>query len=719
MKTSIENSKTLGHSENKPLIRDLSLSPDLPLVFCIRLLLQEIEWTGSINEIANLIGRDPEEMDLVDARNLFLRLGYNSQLKNLKDFKSINIHTLPALYIDPSNQPFVLFTENQGLIVAGNAKGRFDINNIEPGGLLLILDEINSNDEVSIIKNIAYRFSNKISLLYWISLGISLLALSLPLYLRAIYNIAIPGEALISSLLLFFGIGALFILEFNMRLWRSNLISQMAGKLDSLFGMKVTQKFLGLDYSQIKSINLSNYNTRIRNLDAMLNYLKGPLALALLDFPFIIIYLIAIGLIAGNLVFVPIIIMLISGSIIVVLSKYYSGAEELNIKTSVGILQAQLEIVRRFKEIKLSHLELIWIQRIRALSGESTKSGLVLNKQAGVLQILTSTSSQMAGTLTLAVGAWIMFTSPAGNNVLGNLIAAMFIVWRVFTPFQYLMNALLRFDTISKQYGQLDRFLKLRNYSPVARPTVNTKSSLYGSIQLDSISCRIPTTSRLLLAKIDLRFVPSTIYAITGKSGCGKSTLLNVIAQLYPIANGNLSFDGKDYRQFTNEDIQSNISYVMNNSQFLKGSLWQNLTAMNPDASIDAVKEICEMIGIYDYIENLPEGFDTYLDNDMSYYFPVGVQKLMSFAQALIKDSPILLIDDISQGLTPIQFEAVVNALPRIKQCRFSRQERCIIMTTSNNKMLELADNICIIDKGVSTFQGTQKELEMMVHSKT
>ena len=79
MKTSIENSKTLGHSENKPLIRDLSLSPDLPLVFCIRLLLQEIEWTGSINEIANLIGRDPEEMDLVDARNLFLRLGLIKQ----------------------------------------------------------------------------------------------------------------------------------------------------------------------------------------------------------------------------------------------------------------------------------------------------------------------------------------------------------------------------------------------------------------------------------------------------------------------------------------------------------------------------------------------------------------------------------------------------------------------------------------------------------------
>ncbi len=718
MKTSIEDSTNVGHIETKPLIRDLSLSPDLPLVFCIRLLLQEIQWTGSINEIANLIGRDPHEIDLVDARNLFLRLGYNSLLKNLKDFNSINIHTLPALYIDPSDQPFVLFVEDQDSIIAGNAQGRFELKNIEPGGLLLILDEINSNDDVSIVKNIAYRFSNKISLLYWISFGISLLALSLPLYLRAIYNIAIPGEALISSLLLFLGIAALFILEFNMRQWRSNLISQMAGKLDSLFGMRVTQKFLGLDYSQIKSINLSNYNTRIRNLDAMLNYLKGPLALALLDFPFIIIYLIAIGLIAGNLVFVPIIIMLISGSIILVLSKYYSGAEELNIKTSVGILQAQLELVRRFKEIKLSHLELIWIQRIRALSGESTKSGLVLNKQAGVLQILTSTSSQMAGTLTLAVGAWLMFTSPEGNNILGNLIAAMFIVWRVFTPFQYLMNALLRFDTINKQYGQLDRFLKLRNYSSATRPSINTKSRLYGSIQMDSISCRIPTTSKLLLAKVDFRFVPSTIYAITGKSGCGKTTLLNLIAQLYPLANGNLSYDGKDYRQFTNEDIQRNVSYVMNNSQFLKGSLWQNLTAMNPDASIEAVKDICELIGVYDFILNLPDGFDTYLDNDMSYHFPVGVQKLISLAQALIKDSPILLIDDISQGLTSVQFDAIVDALPKLKQCSFSKQERCIILTTSNNKMLELADNICIIDKGVSTFQGTQKELEMLVQSK-
>ena len=235
---------------------------------------------------------------------------------------------------------------------------------------------------------------------------------------------------------------------------------------------------------------------------------------------------------------------------------------------------------------------------------------------------------------------------------------------------------------------------------------------------MDSISCRIPTTSRLLLAKVDFKFVPSTIYAITGKSGCGKTTLLNLIAQLYPLANGNLSYDGKDYRQFTNEDIQCNVSYVMNTSQFLKGSLWQNLTAMNPDASIEAVKDICELIGVYDFILNLPDGFDTYLDNDMSYHFPVGVQKLISLAQALIKDSPILLIDDISQGLTSVQFDAIVDALPKLKQCSFSKQERCIILTTSNNKMLELADNICIIDKGVSTFQGTQKELEMLVQSK-
>ena len=717
MSSTKENTHLVLSSETQELFRDLTLSKDLPLVFCIRLLLRELQWKGQISELVNLLGRDPRDIDLVDARNLLLQLGFNSKLDRLNDLNALKRFSLPALYISPENQPYTLISKDK-FVFAGNAFGRFDIDQISFGGFILSFDDIKPDDNVLIGKQMLYHFSSKISILYWISFGISLLALALPLYIRAIYNIAIPSGAMLSSVLLFIGIGFLFFLDFNMRQWRTNLLSQMVGKLDSLLGMKVVQKFLALDYSQIKNLNLSTYSTRVRNLDGMLNYLKGPLALALLEFPFIIIYLIAVGLIVGNLVFVPILIMLISGLIVMLLSKFYSVSEELNIKTSIGILQAQQELVTNFKEVKLAHLEWVWVQRIRALSGESSKSGLILNKQAGILQILISTSAQLAGVLTLAFGAWILFTSPGGNDVLGDLIAAMFIVWRVFTPFQSLMNALLRFDTIKNQYYQLDRFLKFRSSTLINRDFNNSKPLLFGTIQLDSVSSRNSSGTKLSLTKINLKFAPGDINAVTGNPGSGKTSLLNVISQLLPVAGGNLLFNGIDHRQFTSVDIQNNISYVMSNSQFLPGTLWENLTAMNPDAPVDGVMEICEMVGVCDFISNLHDGFDTCLNYDFSSDFPLAIRRLLSLAQALIKDSPILLIDDISHGLSVNQFQNLVTALPRMRRCSFSKQDRSIILTTSNNLLLQTADYICILDKGVSTFQGTQEQLAKLVQIK-
>jgi ABC-type transport system involved in cytochrome bd biosynthesis fused ATPase/permease subunit len=170
-------------------------------------------------------------------------------------------------------------------------------------------------------------------------------------------------------------------------------------------------------------------------------------------------------------------------------------------------------------------------------------------------------------------------------------------------------------------------------------------------------------------------------------------------------------FDGKDYRQFSAEAIQRNIAYLMPQSELLPGTIWSNLTAMNPDATVTGVRQICASLGLLDFLDGLPDGFDTSLTDEVAYQLPNGVRRLMALAQALIKDTPILLIDDISQGLAPDQFQAVLEALPSLRRCTFSGQDRSIILATDNKLLLEKADRLCILDKGVTSFQGTAEEL--------
>ncbi len=707
-----------GSDSSSPsqLIRDLTLSPEAPLAFCLRLLLQQLMWMGRSEQLFELFGPDPRQMDLVEARNLLLRLGYGSTQERLQSWDQLQGYSLPALYLTPEQHPYVLSRDGQGLLLAANADGRVGLADVPVGGSLVVFYEAPPSDRVALVQQVLYRFRHRISLLYGISFALALLALVVPFYIRAVYNIVIPSENLFTGAWLFLGVLLLFGLDWTLRQWRSSQLAQLAARLDALLGVKLIEKTIGLDSNQTETLGTRSYRNRQRNLDALLVYLQGPLALALLDFPFVLLYLAAIALIAGPLVLIPLVLMGITAILVLVMSRYYGVAADLSLSSEIGIAQAQQELVSRFLEVKQSSLEWVWLQRLRGLSAQSTSSALTINRQLGRLQVVVSTASQLAGVLTLAFGVWLASNSEEGAAAMGTLIAAMFFVWRVFTPFQQLMNAMLRLSSMRKQFAQLDQFFKLRQSTRMAAESPHHR--LYGSVLLDSGTCRLGRDSSLALTRVSLSVEPGQILALTGKAGCGKSAVLRVIDQLYPLSNGSLLFDGVDYRQFSPDLIQSNIAFVMERSELLPGTVLSNLMAMNPDVTPPHVRSICERIGILDYLESLPDGLDTSLDEAFVYQLPHGVLRLFSLAQALIKDTPILLIDDLSQGLSPDQFQIFLEALPSFRVSFFSGHPRSVVIATDNRLLLEKVDQLCILDKGVTTFQGTPEELRQRLQNR-
>ncbi|MEB3235501.1 MAG: ATP-binding cassette domain-containing protein [Cyanobacteriota bacterium] len=697
---------------NGQLLRDLTLSPEAPMAFCVRLLLQQLQWTGRPEELFELFGADPRLMDLVDARNLLLRLGFNSTQQALRRWGQLNPQLLPGIYLAPDNVPWVLGRDRDGAVMAANVNGRQDLAQLEPGGLLILIQERVSHARVGLLQEIFYRFSNRIGLLYGISFGLALLALTLPFYIRAIYNMAIPSDSVASTLWLFLGVLVLFGLTWILRQWRSTVLAQLGGRVDALVGVALLEKTFGLDLRQIEALGRFGLQSRQRNLDSLLGYLQGPFAYACLDFPFVFVYLLAIALISGWLVLVPVVLMLLCGLLVWSLARFYAGAAELTLATGVGLGQAQQELVERFLEVKVSNVEWVWLQRLRGLSAQSSSGSLSLNQQVSRLHVITSTTSQFAGVLTLAIGAWMAYGSGEGTMAMGNLIASMFFGWRVFGPFQQLMNALLRFTTMRVQYSQLDQFLKLRSTSqPTPAKQHQVALRLRGAVQIESAACRIGTDNSLAVTRVSLAVAPGQILAITGNPGCGKSTVLRLVDQLYPLLSGSMLFDGKDYRQFTAETIQRNIAFLMGHTQLLPGTVWSHLTAMNQEANPAGVRELCKQLQLLPIIESLPEGFETELSDAVVYQLPRGVLKLLSLAQAVIKDAPILLLDDPSLGLSPDQFDAVLKLIPSLRRCLFSGQDRAVIIATDNKLLLEQADQLCILEKGISVFQGTSEQL--------
>ena len=582
-------------TKNSQLLRDLTLSTDAPLSFCIRLLLQKMNWIGNQSKLLDLFGNDPSNMDLVDARNIMFKLGYTSIQEELNSWDQLNSASLPALYLSTYQIPYVIYSDQSNQLIAANISDQKKLDLIEEdGGTIVIFREFDENKgKTTLIQEVIYRFRSRILKLYRISFAISVLALLVPFYIRVVYNQVIPSQGFLTGSGMYIGVTLLFFVDWNLRQWRSKELSEIVARLEAILGLKIIQKSLNLDQNQSSILGSKNFKNQQRSLDSLMTYLHNSLGPALLDFPFVIIYLIAIYLIAGLLVLVPVTIMAITALLVLLLGKYYDTAGKININSEISVSEAQDELVHRFLEIKQSNLEWVWIQRLRGLSAESTNSSLSINRQIGRLQILVNTSSQLASILTISTGVWIAYSNPTNAELLGTLIAAMFFVWRVFTPFQQLMNAVLRFGLMRRQFKKLDQFLKTRT-TKLVNSSMNDPQ-LFGGIILDTAACKIGKQNIYALTRASIKINPGEIIAVTGKSGCGKSTLIGVINQICPLTQGTLLFDGRDYRQFSTETIQKNISLVMGNTKLLPGTILTNLSAMNTDVSLQQIHLILNL----------------------------------------------------------------------------------------------------------------------------
>ena len=698
-------------TKNSQLLRDLTLSTDAPLSFCIRLLLQKMNWIGNQSKLLDLFGNDPSNMDLVDARNIMFKLGYTSIQEELNSWDQLNSASLPALFLSTYQIPYVIYSDQSNQLIAANISDQKKLDLIEEdGGTIVIFREFDENKgKTTLIQEVIYRFRSRILKLYRISFAISVLALLVPFYIRVVYNQVIPSQGFLTGSGMYIGVTLLFFVDWNLRQWRSKELSEIVARLEAILGLKIIQKSLNLDQNQSSILGSKNFKNQQRSLDSLMTYLHNSLGPALLDFPFVIIYLIAIYLIAGLLVLVPVTIMAITALLVLLLGKYYDTAGKININSEISVSEAQDELVHRFLEIKQSNLEWVWIQRLRGLSAESTNSSLSINRQIGRLQILVNTSSQLASILTISTGVWIAYSNPTNAELLGTLIAAMFFVWRVFTPFQQLMNAVLRFGLMRRQFKKLDQFLKTRT-TKLVNSSMNDPQ-LFGGIILDTAACKIGKQNIYALTRASIKINPGEIIAVTGKSGCGKSTLIGVINQICPLTQGTLLFDGRDYRQFSTETIQKNISLVMGNTKLLPGTILTNLSAMNTDVSLQQIHLILNKLQISTYIEALPKGLNTSMSESIFYQLPKGVKKMLALAQALIKDTPILLIDDFTQGLSAEQFDSFMDILPTLCQSELSGKMRSILIVTDNHHILEQANQICILDNGLTTFQGSTEDL--------
>ncbi|HZY53239.1 MAG TPA: ABC transporter transmembrane domain-containing protein [Reyranella sp.] len=261
---------------------------------------------------------------------------------------------------------------------------------------------------------------------------------------------------------------------------------------------------------------------------------------------------------------------------------------------------------------------------------------------------------------------------------------------------------------LQRASGAAERLAELREEQPVILETATPKAlprPTRGALAFEDVSFRYPTRpDSLALDRFDLRIAPGETIAIVGPSGAGKTTVFNLLLRFYDPEKGAVRLDGVDIRDLRLAELRGALAIVPQEPVLFTGSVADNIRYGRPDASDEEVRAAAKAASALDFIEALPQGFDSHLGT-RGVRLSGGQRQRIAVARALLCDPAVLLLDEATSALDAESERAVQQALDRIMH------KTTTLVIAHRLATVQKADRIVVLEAGQVVDVGTHAEL--------
>ena len=359
--------------------------------------------------------------------------------------------------------------------------------------------------------------------------------------------------------------------------------------------------------------------------------------------------------------------------------EYIQGIAEVKAYNLAGNKSRELNEVidRRKKTLIKMEMRCIPVSNIQSL----------VAKLGGVAMMLTSLYFFLNGTMTLANCSTMLVCSFMLFNALeagGNYSALLRIIDLGVTK----ANKILSLPTMNIDGSQSDINAKSENTSSL--------------IEADHIDFAYDT--KKIIDNISLTIPENSTTAIVGPSGGGKTTFCHLLARFWDVDSGKVTLRGKDVRDYTMDSLMENYSFVFQNVYLFHDTIANNIRFGQPDAPMEKVISAAKKACCHEFISSLPKGYDTVIGEGGA-SLSGGERQRISIARAIMKDSPIIILDEATANVDPENERDLMKAIQELTK------EKTVIMIAHRLKTVRNADQIVVIDKGHIAEQGKHEEL--------
>ena len=426
-------------------------------------------------------------------------------------------------------------------------------------------------------------------------------------------------------------------------------------------------------------------------LSAMEAFIREPLTII---FSILVMLGISVKLTLFTFIFIP-----IAGAVISKIGKSLK-------KNSIAVQQEQgrflsliEETVGGLRVIKAFNAEEIFSKRF----GESSQTFNRLSNKVMNRQNLGSPMSEFLGILMIAILLWFGGSLVLVDKTLEGtqFIAFMGLAYNILTPAKAISKA--SYD-MRRGNAAAERILEILDYeNPIKeREDAVVMKDFTTAISLKDIT--FAYAEQPVLTNFSLEVPKGKTVALVGQSGSGKSTIANLITRFYDVNQGAILIDGVDVKDMQTASLRKLIGVVSQDSILFNDTIKNNLLIGKPDATDEELVTAAKIANAYEFIKDLPEGFDTNI-GDAGSKLSGGQKQRLSIARAVLKNPPIMVLDEATSALDTESERLVQNALENMMKHRTS------IVIAHRLSTIQNADLIVVMQKGRIIEQGTHTEL--------
>ncbi|MGE0754956.1 MAG: peptidase domain-containing ABC transporter [Alphaproteobacteria bacterium] len=680
---------------------------------CLPNLLMALGWRGDARQLYDALPHHESEFTEVDLYNVMAVLGYRYDVTNVRN-RPLDSIPVPCLYTDSSDELYVLYTHDDNAVHAFHSITQRSqlLTDAMVSGRVLTFEKIAHEDDEAErhARNKAgmkwfQAIVRKFDRLFWavggLSILINMMSLAVPLFVMMTYDKVIGANSLITLPFLLAGILGVIVLEGSLRMLRTRMLAWFGARINIMVSTLIFERLMYLSPAQTERAPIASQLARIKAFESVRDFFTGNMFITLLELPFTMVLILAIGLISGPLIWI--VLSVTTAYILLIAAMRWNMKLNIHRAARAGSerMQITMETFNKLDSLKYNGVIEPWLERFERHCAKAVLNNFRSTFLAMLVEHIAHALTLCAGVATLAYGVDAIW---AGEMSAGGLVAIMILTWRVLSPLQATCSMLPRLEHIQSSIGQVNQLMELEPEREPVKPDLVYKS-FKGDVAMQNVGLRYGRFNDPVFTGLTLQAKPGQIVAITGGNGAGKSSILKLVCGLYTPQAGTIRIDGTDSRQLDPIVLRRQMSYLPQTPDFFSGSIAENLRLHRPDASDEELKAALLQSGAWDDVRLLPSGIHTRIGSNNN-RMTSSLAYRLGLARLYLNPASIILCDEL-----PF---AILNgpAGDAFKQQLAEwRGRSTVFFVTHRNDYLQIADHVILLQLDRKPITGKPSEV--------